>query len=389
MTARTKDALFALIRNELNHEPLPNAFSLTEVDVREIIQLAKEHDILQLVFDAISRNSLMSKQDALYQSLRNRCAGVVARVMRLEYEQAEITKILETVEIPFVFLKGSMIRTIYAQSWMRTSCDIDILVHEEHLNTAIAALTSNLGYTKRDDIRSDHDISLFSQSGVHLELHYTIAEAMEQLDPMLLQVWDYVEPLENSAFGYQLTTEYFVFYHIAHMAKHVMHGGCGIRPFLDLWVLKNHFNLDTTEENRFIKICGLSKFSNASFGLVEHWMENRPADQTEKDLENFILTGGCYGSLENRVTAQQELRGGRVKYLLSRIFLPYKEIKTLYPILKRYRGLLPFAEVHRWWKLIIQGRVVRLKAEMRIRETDAMGQDESADTLMSRLGLVN
>ena len=54
---------------------------------------------------------------------------------------------------------------------MRISCDIDILVHENDLERATNHLINNLGYSY--DGKGAHDVSLFLDKRVHLELHYT------------------------------------------------------------------------------------------------------------------------------------------------------------------------------------------------------------------------
>ena len=43
----------------------------------------------------------------------------------------ECCNALEKAQIPFVPLKGSVIRKYYPEAWMRTSSDIDVLVHKE------------------------------------------------------------------------------------------------------------------------------------------------------------------------------------------------------------------------------------------------------------------
>lgn len=55
---------------------------------------------------------------------------------------------------------------------MRTSCDIDILVHENDLEKTTEYLVRNLGYIY--DCKGPHDVSLYLQSQLHLELHYTL-----------------------------------------------------------------------------------------------------------------------------------------------------------------------------------------------------------------------
>ena len=49
-----------------------------------------------------------------------------------------------------------------------------------------------------------------------------------------------------------MTDEMFYFYHIAHMAKHFEEGGCGIRPFIDLWTLDNIKDVDHDKRDELL-----------------------------------------------------------------------------------------------------------------------------------------
>ena len=70
---------------------------------------------------------------------------------------------------------------------MRTSCDIDILVREQDIDTAAQAIGEKLGY--RYESKNYHDISLKSESGVHLELHFSLKENEENIDGLLSDCW--------------------------------------------------------------------------------------------------------------------------------------------------------------------------------------------------------
>ena len=96
-----------------------------------------------------------------------------------------------------------------------------------------------------------------------------------------------------------------------------------------------------------------------------------------KQMEAYILRGGVYGNNENRITVQQQKKGGRFKYVLSKIFIPYDVIKFHYPILQKHRWLTPFMEVRRWCKLIFCGHLKRTAKE--IRYNNHITNDEAAD----------
>lgn len=57
---------------------------------------------------------------------------------------------------------------------MRTSCDIDVLVREIDSEKAKSVLVDEYGYVYRG--KGSHDISLFSPTNTHIELHYDFIE---------------------------------------------------------------------------------------------------------------------------------------------------------------------------------------------------------------------
>lgn len=64
---------------------------------------------------------------------------------------------------------------------MRTSCDIDILVHEEDFERMTQILIQELNYTL-DKEKSIQHISMHAPSGVHLEPHFTLHKDIELID---------------------------------------------------------------------------------------------------------------------------------------------------------------------------------------------------------------
>ena len=70
-----------------------------------------------------------------------------------------------------------------------------------------------------------------------------------------------------------------------------------------------------------------------------------------------MLKGGMYGTLNQGVLAEQVSIGGRVNYLIKRIFLPYEQMRIRYPVLKKHRWLTPIYEVRRWFELLFGKRL--------------------------------
>ena len=145
---------------------------------------------------------------------------------------------------------------------------------------------------------------------------------------------------------------FFYFYHIAHMAKHFENGGCGIRPFIDLWILDHTVDGNKDERDALLERGELLAFANVSRALSEVWIGGCEADALTLKMQDFLLHGGAFGSSDNRVAIQQKKKGGRFGYLMSRIFVPTAKLKRYYPILERHPWLMPVMQVRRWFMLL-------------------------------------
>lgn len=121
--------------------------------------------------------------------------------------------------------------------------------------------------------------------------------------------------------------------------------------------------------------------------MSEIWFGNAQHTQVTKQIEEYILRGGLYGADSNRVVAQQQKRGGKVRYALSKIFLPYEVIKYPYPILQKHKALTPIREVRRRAKLIFCGHLKRTVKERKY--NSAISEDVAAETrsLLKNVGL--
>lgn len=363
-----KEGLFALLRYETCGVAIPENLKerLSNSDVlRALYQTSKAHDLTHLIADALFKNKLIEKQSPAGKAFLKQLQTAVFRYEQISYELKSICETLEEKKIAHMPLKGSVIRALYPQPWMRTSCDIDIYVQESDLEAAASAIVEKLGY--RNEGKDSHDMQMFAPSGVHLELHYDLIEDSRypKLAKGLSEIWKNAVPVRKGDCTYKMTDEDFYFYHIAHTAKHFRNGGCGIRPFIDLWYLEKSLPYDKEKTEKLLTECGLLKFTQSARKLVDVWFKSEEHDALSKEMETFVLTGGVYGVLENRVAVQTHK--GRFSYFLYRVFPPYRILKNQYLILRKYPILYPFCIVRRWFNLLfVKGRAKNSLREWKI-----------------------
>ena len=379
--------LFSILRSILNGDQVSDADKqlVTEDLLKDIVKLASKHDIAHLVALGIINNELVDEQTK--SQLQQIVFRAVYRYEKQNYELKQVCEALEKAQIPFIPLKGSVIRKYYPEPWMRTSCDIDVLVHEKNLRTAVSYLVENLNYTEHE--QNSHDISLFSPSGNHIELHYDLVEnhIADSPSEILADVWNVVELKEGYSYHYEMPDDMFYFYHVAHMAKHFENGGCGIRPFIDLWILDNMQINGHDKRDNLLRKGKLLQFANSSRKLSQVWVEGYPIDKISEKMQNYIIRGGVYGTSENRITVQQLKKGGKLRYALSRIIIPYEDIKYYYPILQKHKWLTPVMQIRRWFNLAFFGGVKRSVRERSCNSNIPKSQVDEMKVFLVEIGL--
>lgn len=376
--------LTAILKCEINQEILPDelAEKLTPEVCKCLYEITQKHDLAHIVAHALQRIGKL--QD--YSSADQFKKALYVALVRYEKMRCELDKIYTLFDselLIYVPLKGALMRQYYPEPWMRTSCDIDILVHEEDLERAELLLTEKLRYTLES--RNYHDVSFYSPSGVHLELHFQILEHNDNLDCILQQVWDYVEKSQD--YQYHMTNTYFMFHLWAHTAYHFMGGGCGIRSLLDLWILEKQMTYD---KEQFWNMCRQSKidiFVMQMERLIRVWFDREPGDSVTDALEEYLISGGTYGSPESVAKARKAVQSNLIVYIWQRLFMSYKDLCVLFPKLKSWAILYPYYMIRRWCRLL-QGQVFkRVSREVSIYRTVEKEDIKDMKKLFERLGL--
>ena len=380
---KTENLLFSLIKNEITENCGLEKIEISPKMQRELFVLSKKHDLAHLVLNSINKLNL-SLQSEVEEAFKKQYFLAFYRYEQSNYEYKKICETLNAEKIPFIPLKGAVIRDYYPEPWLRTSCDIDVLVKEQDLDRAIKALVDNLGCRKEGD-KNFHDVSLMFSSNVHLELHFNILENIKKIDYVLKDVWDYAYPIEQGGFEYRVENEFFIFHMLAHMSYHFVSGGCGIRPFIDLFILRNRFEIDQEKLTVLLEKGKILKFYNAVCDLCEVWFGDKNHTELTLNMQEYLLTGGVYGNLNNKIAMNKAQGDSRGKYLFKRIFLPYNSMKTRYPILKKHKWLLPFCHLHRWFERLFTGNAGKIKKEMQAYNSVSQEKNSAVEQLIKDL----
>ncbi len=383
------DILIGAVRHIIFGGALPADFDsrLTPDALNKLLFTAKRHGLAQILACEMLERGLLAnyKTDPLEKSLRDEVAKAVAKCEKQQIEFARQQDLFNKVKIPFIPLKGAYIRSLYPEPWMRTSCDIDILVKESDLEYAARELEQKLGYTNRG--RSAHDMLFASKNGVYLELHYNLFNSGGVLnsDGVLSGVWDNAHDIGR--YRFEMSEELTYVYHIAHMVKHFVIGGCGVRSFIDLKLLQNKGGFDRKKTDALLEIGGFLKFEKAVTELASVWFDSAEHTELTRRLELYIVEGGVMGNIKNRVAIGQQRERGKLKYILSRLFVPYDVMKKEHPELEKHKWLLPVFELKRMWRVISSGRGRTAALELKLNNSVPDDRRENVEYLLKHLEL--
>ena len=355
------------------------------ITIEEITDIAKRNHMEYLLLGALLRADNLSADDI--GQLRGSVMHSLTRTMAQVTEFRELEKSFEEAGIKNQAMKGARMRFLYPAPQLREMSDVDILIDSECMKQA-AQLLEEKGYTLVRSIKH-HDI--------YKKPPFMVVEAHKVMYDKTVDGGQYkyfsnfskAVLQEGKKYTYDFNREDFYIYMMAHMAKHFENGGCGIKPFTDLWFL-NSTDGETVERREALLSQGnLLRFAQTAQKLSRVWFDNEEMDCLSLEMENYVLNGGSFGSAKNRISVQQQKKGGKFRYLWSKIFIPYDEIKFFYPILQKYRFLTPFMEVYRWLKLIFGGRLKSVSKELEMNQSVSVESKEFTRDFLVNIGLLN
>ena len=351
---------------------------------RGIYKLSSSHDMAHLIGYALKNSDIEIDAD-IKKAFEQKADMAIFRYAKICYELEAIEKALEKAEVRFIPLKGSYIRKLYREPGLRMSCDIDILVDKADVERVRSVFESELNYTYKSSWHYEH--TFVTPTKIEIELHHMLCDAEDTGAEVLSCVWEHSAPAEGFAYHHEMSDAMFYLYHIAHMAKHFVKGGCGIRPFMDLWILNHAIAFDKDDRYALLSSAGLCDFAKATEMLADVWFGCEVHTDLTKKMESFVLDGGTYGTIENRVAVQQVISGGKRSYIFSRIFWSYEQLKEKYPKLENRKWLTPFYQVKRWFRIFRKGKLKRSIHEART--TSAITSEETDQTVrfLKELGL--
>lgn len=305
-------------------------------NIDDILSIAGKLRILDIV-------SYSLKKKGVNNSLLDE--SLLSNVRKLEIKKNErlsISKVLDEALIDYVFIKGLTLSKYYTVDYLRYSSDIDIVVNKNDFNKAKELLIDKLKYKEVEYIRTN-ETSLFNNN-CSVDLHY-----------MYMKDEDIIEDILESCdkVDHELKDEYKYLLLIAHSKKHFEDGLLEFRLFIDLYHM-NKLDLDRSLINDLLIKCDLLEYYKGINAYLDYLLNNKESRISEL-LSDFIFDMALDNGRSNRVLLNNNGRG--FKYVFKRVFLDYKTLSKYYPLLRRYKVLLPYYEVKRWLLIVFRGEL--------------------------------
>lgn len=364
---------------------LPEGFSVT--DGGTLFSLAERQGLGGALAPVLLREGLLD-EGALAPFLDARLEGIRVTTL-LSHELTRITAVLENADIDYVCLKGAYLRALWPAPWMRTSCDIDILIREADLARATDVICEALGYTARPV--GFRDVSLYAPGdSVHLELHFSLRDPAAR-SAALGAAWEYAARIGDTH-EHRLRPDFAIFFLLFHLLGHMDTGGGGIRPVIDLALLRRE-PYDEATLGALLADCGLSRFAEAVFSLGDAILAGDAVEGLPAALAEWLIRGGLYGEMHRHAVVKRAkgstraVRRTRRRYVLVRLFPKRRELAITYPALAQHAWLYPVCVLRRIFHLVFGGRLVfalrRYRAARKMRNVPI----DTVEQLFSALGL--
>lgn len=302
-----------------------------------------------------------------------------------ETDILDIIKKFNEENINLLFFKGFVLKYIYPNLDMRVMGDIDFLVERKDIEKAQKAIES-IGFKK--DPNTDFNVEIGYIRNTEVELHKKLSVAeIEYFDT----AWEHKEKFLSYPNTYTLDMNYHYIYLLSHALHHMKKGGLGLKYPLDFYLYLKEYNVNFDEIKEDLKLTKLDKFAKLLLLLCNKWFKMdltkylsfigdfQVDDKVMETFEIFILSGGEYGLNRNVYTVQRAAQGNKFKYLLSKVFRPFRfVVKTDYPKWWQYL-LLPYYYLKYWFKFFI------IKGSKNIKKAKAYMSEEEDTTDLEKL----
>lgn len=319
-----------------------------DINWHAFFELSKKQEIFSMVSQSVDYKYLPPD---IARELNDYSKSELVRLIAMQNELGSIKRELEANQIKYMLLKGSVIRNYYPRQSMRQMSDIDIMYGADKREILVGIMEGR-GYKLMSFGGNSDD---FTKSPYYtFEFHRELFKNEYGFFPDFSFVWSNALHVSNG-FEYRMSAEDLYLHHIAHMYKHSMLGGFGIRFLTDTYLIaakeQNSWNRDYI--NKKLDEFSLSGFEAQVRRIAFALIDGTALNEKDADFFNEKVGFGIYGN--QRVGIEllyDEFRAKKGKksvlsFAVYRLFPGMEFMKREYPVLNKKPYLLLFYYVLR------------------------------------------
>lgn len=359
MLNKFEKSIISLIKSSLDG----TTPSISEaLDLETIYRFSQKMQITPLLYYGIEK--LPNAFDELYGKKFLKSEVTYSFVCQKQKDQInELTMEFEKEKIDYMLLKGAIIRDFYPNIDMRLMSDADILIRKKQISK-IKPIMKKLGYT--EILESDHEY-VFNKNNFQIELHKRLIPSYNKdYYAYFGDGWTLAKLNKEGSSGYKMSNEDHFIYMFTHYAKHYRDAGIGIKHITDFYVYLKLVSLDWQYIEAELEKLQLLEFWKNTKRMVDVWFNDAECDEISAFMTHRIFNGNAYGTYEAHVLSQgvkisKKTKNVKAKSIITSVFPPYQEMKTIYGYLGKAPFMLPFAWLCRWIAIIFNPRRIRQK----------------------------
>ena len=343
---------------------VPDKDRVAEMNLDRVFAIAERHMIAAAVGMALYSVGIRD----------HRFIQVVSKAQRknalLDADRLAMCARLEQAGIWYAPLKGAVLKELYPQYGMREMADNDILIDPERAED-VKTVMESLGFSTIHFGGGCHDIYR-KPPVINFEVHTALFSPGhgEKVYRYYRDVKNRLVKDEENGYGYHFTAEDLYIYMTVHEHKHYANSGTGLRSLLDVYVFlkKNGLSLDFSYIEAEIEKLGIEAFEQQNRSLAMKLFRGDSLTDEDKEMLEYVTRSGAYGIVSYHVeNSIQKLGGGtkgKLRYFFRRMFPPMEAIRIYYPIVYKYKILVPFLFLYRLGKGLLHHRS-RIRSELR------------------------
>ncbi len=349
ISAAAHDLIY-LISCALN-DTAPDKARCEAMDLDKVFAAARLHNLASCAASALERAVELPRP---FDQAKKKA---IRKLSLFEIERAVIFRELEKAGIWYLPLKGIILGAYYPRSAMREMSDNDILCDPDRMDD-LKEIMERHGYKCDHFGKYNHDV-YSKPPTLEFELHHSLFadDYSPKVYSYFLNIKDRL--IRKSDFEYSMTDEDFYLFLLAHMHKHFINCGTGIRSLADLYVYlrRDGDSLDRAYIDPVLEKLGLADFERSARSLAFKTFEQQPLDENEKKELCYLIFSGSYGTNENleynnlsRRLNGDDSKSSKRDYYIRRIFIRGEDLERNYPFFARHRILYPALFVYRLFK---------------------------------------